>query len=62
MDEDTLLQELVAQYLVHDGYVETARAFTQEVRDQYAPVESGEALSKKYDLGEDTEAVNRQSK
>ncbi|KAI9719237.1 MAG: hypothetical protein M1812_003567 [Candelaria pacifica] len=30
LDETRLVQELVAQFLAHDGYVETAKAFTQE--------------------------------
>jgi hypothetical protein len=31
LDESTLMQELVAQFLAHDGYVDTARAFAEEV-------------------------------
>ncbi|RMZ76045.1 hypothetical protein DV737_g4992, partial [Chaetothyriales sp. CBS 132003] len=31
LDEDCLMQTLVLQYLTHDGYVETAAAFAQEV-------------------------------
>lgn len=30
LDENSLIQELVAQYLAHDGYVETAKAFQEE--------------------------------
>lgn len=31
LDENSLIQELVAQYLAHDGYVETVKAFTGEI-------------------------------
>jgi hypothetical protein len=32
-DEDTLIKSLVSQYLAHDGYVETAKIFANEVND-----------------------------
>lgn len=62
LDESALLQELVAQFLAHDGYVETARAFAEEVAAESAALESGhkEPL-KKYEVEEDIEAINRQS-
>lgn len=34
MSESDLLQALVLQFLQHDGYVDTARAFAGEMRDQ----------------------------
>ncbi|RMZ81857.1 hypothetical protein DV738_g1995, partial [Chaetothyriales sp. CBS 135597] len=58
-DEDSLMQMLVLQYLTHDGYVETAAAFAQEVSrekqalnrvqpatasDNTAPVDTTEAV------------------
>jgi hypothetical protein len=57
-----LLQELVAQFLAHDGYVGTARAFAEEVAAESAALESShkEPL-KKYEVEEDVEAINRQS-
>lgn len=63
LDETSLLQELVAQFLAHDGYVETARAFAEEVTTESAALQNGrtDAL-KAYEVEEDVEAVNRQSK
>ena len=62
LDETALLQELVAQFLAHDGYVETARAFAEEAAAESAALENGhkEPL-KKYEVEEDVEAINRQS-
>lgn len=63
LDESTLLQELVAQFLAHDGYVETARAFAEEVASETMALQNGrnEPL-KKYEVEEDHEAINRNSK
>lgn len=62
LNEDALLHELVAQFLAHDGYVETARAFAEEVASESAALHGrGESL-KKYEVEEDLEAINRQSK
>ncbi|CAG8309963.1 unnamed protein product [Penicillium salamii] len=60
LDESTLLQELVAQFLAHDGYVETARAFAGEVASETLALQNGrnEPL-KKYEVEEDHEAINR---
>ena len=56
------MHELVAQFLAHDGYVETARAFAEEVASESAALHGrGESL-KKYEVEEDLEAINRQSK
>ncbi|KAF9886410.1 hypothetical protein FE257_011442 [Aspergillus nanangensis] len=61
LDESSLLQELVAQFLAHDGYVETARAFAEEVAAESAALKSGhQEPLKKYEVEEDIEAVNRQ--
>ncbi|THC98715.1 hypothetical protein EYZ11_001778 [Aspergillus tanneri] len=61
LDEPALLQELVAQFLAHDGYVETARAFAGEVATETAALEnSRQEPLKKYEVEEDVEAVNRQ--
>lgn len=63
LDESTLLQELVAQFLAHDGYVETARTFAEEVATETMALQNGrnEPL-KKYEVEEDHEAINRNSK
>ncbi|KAL4784520.1 hypothetical protein BJX76DRAFT_347759 [Aspergillus varians] len=61
LDETTFLQELVAQFLAHDGYVETARAFAEEVAAESAALENGrQAQLNKYEIEEDVEAINRQ--
>lgn len=60
--EESLLQELVAQYLAHDGYMDTARAFSEEVRQTsrllYA---SNHRDAKESEYKEDLDAINRQS-
>lgn len=33
-EESSFIQELVAQFLAHDGYVETAKAFAEEIRGE----------------------------
>lgn len=33
-NETDLIQALVLQFLQHDGYVDTARAFAEEMKDQ----------------------------
>jgi hypothetical protein len=33
-DENTLIQKLVSQYLAHEGYVETSKAFAADVRNR----------------------------
>ncbi|KAL4801927.1 hypothetical protein BDV18DRAFT_154567 [Aspergillus unguis] len=61
LDETSFLQELVAQFLAHDGYVETARAFAEEVAAESAALENGRQTPlKKYEIAEDFEAINRQ--
>ncbi|KAL9115929.1 MAG: hypothetical protein Q9227_000297 [Pyrenula ochraceoflavens] len=61
LDESTLIQELVAQFLSHDGYVETARAFTEARNAEAEALRSTtEPSSKSYQAGEDVEAIKRQ--
>lgn len=63
LDEPTLIRELVAQFLAHDGYVETARAFAEEVRQESAALQDGRSQPlKQYEAEEDLDATNRQSK
>ena len=62
LNESALLQELVAQFLAHDGYVETARAFAEEVATETAALQNGQREPlKKYEVEEDREAINRNS-
>ena len=62
LDENSLIQELVAQYLAHDGYVETARAFMEETtkeRDSLNSATPGNTGSAP--IPDNTEAMHRQS-
>ena len=63
LDETRLVQELVAQYLAHEGYVETARAFAGEMNEDSMALAKRTGKSVK-ELGstEDFDATNRQSK
>ncbi|KAI2065861.1 hypothetical protein LOZ37_006197 [Ophidiomyces ophidiicola] len=61
LDEKTLLQELIAQFFAHDGFVETARAFAEEARDEAKSLEQNRAKSlKDYPIEDDDDAINRQ--
>ncbi|KEQ76075.1 SPRY-domain-containing protein [Aureobasidium namibiae CBS 147.97] len=60
-DETMLVQELVAQYLAHDGYVETARAFNREVRDERKPLHMDSDGVELFDPSQDLHATKRQS-
>jgi hypothetical protein len=62
-DENTFLQELVAQFLTHDGYVETAQAFALEVKQEAMALQNNKStLLQDFDVEEDINAINRQSK
>lgn len=57
------MQKLVAQFLAHDGYVETAKIFAQEVQDEKRALQtSGEVSMKELEVEDDVDAINRQSK
>lgn len=55
----SLLNELVAQYLAHDGYIETAKAFATEVCTSARLLRPG-TTSTGLDYKEDLDAINRQ--
>lgn len=62
-DETSFLKELVAQFLAHDGFVETARIFAQEVRDESRALQFGNhAFQDELSTEEDLDASNRQRK
>jgi Ran-binding protein 9/10 len=62
-DETSLIQALVAQYLAHDGYVDTARFFNEELaRERNALSGTPSIPSAAAEPAEDDEAVYRQSK
>lgn len=62
LDRDDLCKALIAQYLSHDGYVETARAFAGEVRaEATALIGRPESKLENYlSVEEDHDAMNRQ--
>ncbi|KAF2453509.1 hypothetical protein BDY21DRAFT_388112 [Lineolata rhizophorae] len=65
LGERALIHELVAQFLAHDGYVETARAFAQEVRQESKAMKdllgNGSSTGERFlEPVEDEDAVNRQ--
>lgn len=63
LDESSLVQELVAQFLAHDGYVETARAFAEEVKAESKTLQGARTVPlKDYEVEDDVDAINRQSK
>lgn len=60
-DESVLGQDLVAQYLSHDGFVETARAFSEELRHNAKLLRGEESTLQEADYKDDVDAINRQS-
>lgn len=63
LGEDTLIRTLIAQYLAHDGYVETARAFHEDIYDEWKSLKLPEIPKDKLiALEEDQDAVHRQRK
>ncbi|KAJ5109737.1 SPla/RYanodine receptor SPRY [Penicillium argentinense] len=63
LNEASLMQELVAQFLAHDGYVETARAFAEDVAAEAASLQSGNAAPlNQYEVEEDHDAIRRNRK
>jgi Ran-binding protein 9/10 len=63
LSENALIQELVAQYLAHDGYVETAKAFQQEIAEEKDALTSAQPGTTVTAIQTDNaEAINRQRK
>lgn len=63
LSERQLIHKLIAQYLAHDGYVETAHAFAQEVHAENTALAADGTATDVENLRpeEDHDAVNRQS-
>ncbi|KAL8680324.1 MAG: hypothetical protein Q9186_003506 [Xanthomendoza sp. 1 TL-2023] len=60
-DESSFLKELVAQFLAHDGFVETAKAFANETRAESRALEIDSDISHPdSSIEEDLDASNRQ--
>ncbi|OBT86083.1 hypothetical protein VE02_05719 [Pseudogymnoascus sp. 03VT05] len=61
LDETSLIQSLVLQYLAHDGYVETAKAFSDEVRSEKQALNIGNKEEVKgFEFHDDGDASQRQ--
>lgn len=61
LDETALIQALVAQYLAHDGYVDTASAFAEDVQKEALALDGqGTSSTIALDARSDGDAVNRQ--
>jgi len=62
-DETQFIHTLIGQYLTHDGYVDTARAFAEEVSDEVKALTNDEETDIPYlNTEEDIDATQRQSK
>ncbi|KAF2259807.1 Ran-binding protein-like protein [Lojkania enalia] len=59
-DESILIHDLVGQYLAHDGYVETARAFAEEVIEEARALTGNDGELGYIEAAEDLDAINRQ--
>jgi Ran-binding protein 9/10 len=56
-----LIQSLVLQFLTHDGYVETARAFADEIQSEKQALNlDPNAVIQGFDVKEDEDAGHRQ--
>ncbi|RFU34198.1 hypothetical protein B7463_g2112, partial [Scytalidium lignicola] len=61
LNETELIQSLVLQFLTHDGYVETARAFAEETHEEKKSLNlDPEAVIPGFDVKEDEDASHRQ--
>ena len=62
-DETQFIHRLISQYLAHDGYVETAQAFAEEIVDEARALANDDDATIPYqEAVEDMDALNRQSK
>ena len=63
MTESSLVKELVAQFLQHEGYVESVKAFAEEVKLEANALKIGSGSSGgAFEVQEDVDAMNRQRK
>lgn len=61
-DETQFIHRLISQYLAHDGYVETAQAFAEEIVDEARALANDDDATIPYEEAvEDMDALNRQS-
>lgn len=63
LSEDTLIKELISQFLRHAGYVDTGKAFMEEMSAESKALKSGsDAKIDTFSVQEDLDAINRQRK
>jgi len=59
-DENTLVHNLIGQYLAHEGYIETARALAQDIHDRQQTLPNGSTSFQLPGAEDDVHAANRQ--
>ncbi|KAH7086535.1 CTLH/CRA C-terminal to lish motif domain-containing protein [Paraphoma chrysanthemicola] len=60
-NETEFIHSLIGQYLAHDGYVETARAFEEETKEEARALANGDDSGlPREEIVEDLDALNRQ--
>jgi len=59
-NEDALIHKFIGQYLAHEGYVETAKAFARDVHDKQQSLSSNPQPFRLPDSDDDIHAINRQ--
>jgi hypothetical protein len=59
-DENALIQKLVGQYLAHEGYVETSKAFAADVRDRATSLATSSSEPPSLGGEDDLHTMNRQ--
>lgn len=59
-DESSLIHNLIGQYLAHEGYIETAKAFAKDVNDQQQSLPGDRKLLHLPNSEDDVHAANRQ--
>jgi hypothetical protein len=60
LSEDALIKQLVSQFLRHDGYVDTAKAYAKEMAaESKALMKESDGLPD-FSGQDDTDAINRQ--
>jgi Ran-binding protein 9/10 len=59
-DEETLIHKLVGQYLAHEGYIDTAKAFARDVHEKQQSTSSNPQPFQLPESDDDIHAINRQ--
>ena len=58
-DESALIHNLIGQYLAHEGYVETARAFGRDVQERQQSLSDQDPSFRPSTDEDDVHALNR---